>query len=540
MAEQITKKRDRMGFKLDWIKLYISRINNLSTSVIDSCINYIKFNCLGVQPPQLETSKVSLIKRQVSWAGNNSYELLDDNISPYGLNSNQDVGIVYKEGPNIIVSRYSYESRPIFLKSTNAKTHEIAVSALYAFYFKTGREATNEDVMMVISLNDVNPDRVDNPSLHKDGFVGHTFLKKLITESGLNLGVEQMNDLLIELLKSMNNESEIPQIVSIGFKTTAEGEDPRIIITTIKEGRIYKYTTAPAAKGKQMPQIFFKNMEVLHGTPKSIDMNDMTDRFNQAFPGETMNMIPEVLEYITNYNRYVELAKKHTRHFVRRAMNISVNEEITEENRIKMNDLKEKMKAEAAIKIINGKITILNQYVLHDLEANLNENFKGWEKIGIKNGSNLLQRLKSHDENLKVELSELIIWPTGFHLIRHQKTGGNYINISPDGTRTPLHPEAVLEVDPKDLSVYEENTIEYSYLKPEVNVIIQTQKDSGITRFSLDPTDPTTCGAMRAGKRKRSASKRRNTKKKQNKNKLRKGRKTNKRKQNKRRSRKIR
>ena len=59
---------------------------------------------------------------------NNNILQLDDDISPYGLNSNQDVGIVYKNGPNITVSRYSYESRPIFLKSTNAQTQKLMKS----------------------------------------------------------------------------------------------------------------------------------------------------------------------------------------------------------------------------------------------------------------------------------------------------------------------------------------------------------------------------------------------------------------------------
>jgi len=535
---------------LMWVKQQIQELTNTSIKFIDKCVDEFKARCNPFRNRKMLSrpinSAVSIATRTVSSAGNNSYRLLDDSISPYGLNTDQDVGIVEKIGRRISSTTYSYESRPRFMQK-EAKNFELIYSALYTFYFKEGRYANDDDYILVFSINDVNIDRPQVTTLHVDGFVPHTFLKKQISEKGVDEGIKQMTDDIMDILRSMGGET--PEIVSIKFKTAAQGEDPRIIITTIRDkGQIYTYSTAPAAAGNEMPQVFFKNREVLHGTPAPIDLEFLKEKYMT----ETGNFLPQdAIDYIIQFNSYMEQAKKHTRHFVRRAANTLFHKNTIPdpETSLKIESVKRdivrvktRMMSESAITNINRKITIKNKYVLDDLENNLNENFRNWEEYGNLNVNgenyNLLERLRyqGNDETIKVDVNdETIIWPLDFHLIRFKNIGGLYIPVGSD-VNEPNHKKPKLStphINPKDLSVYQEYIVDYDdNIKNKIIAMVDSQHSSKITRFSLDNK-----GCPKKGGRS-NRKKQRNTKKKQNK--LRKGRRTKQKKHNKRRSRKIR
>jgi hypothetical protein len=504
------------------------------------------------------SNTVSRAIRTVSSAGNNSYRLLDDSISPYGLNTDQDVGIVEKEvsqegRPSRISSTtYSYESRPRFMQK-EAKNLELIYSALYTFYFKEKRYAEDDDYILVVSINDVNIDRPQVTSLHKDGFVPHTFLKKLISEMGVVAGIEQMTENIMHILRSMGGET--PEIVSIKFKTAAPGEDPRIIITTIREGQNYTYSTAPAAAGNEMPQVFFKNREVLHGTPAPIDLEFL----KETYMTETGKILPpNAVEYINKFNSYMEEAKKHTRHFVRRAANTLFHKNTIPDPdpetslkiasvKIDIASVKTRMMSESAITNIDGKITIKNTYVLDDLEDNLDKNFRNWEEYGNLNVNgevyNLLERLQSNDDAIKVNVNEEIPWPLEFHLIRFKNIGGLYMPDGPD-VSTPEELDNKKRkvknfINPKDLSVYQEYIVDYNdNIKNKIIAMVNSQNSPKIMRFSLDKSGCLADTVLGGSRSRSNRKKQRNTKKKQNK--LRKGRRTKQKKHNKRRSRKIR
>ena len=116
----------------EWKISYMGRI----ASVARGLINYIKDCYQG--PPELLSSRVVSMTRLLSSAGQDSYEQYDEFAGTYGLNSSQDVGIVYKNYDYISVIRHSHESRPKFLKH-DTKIVELAVACLYAIYFKTGK-----------------------------------------------------------------------------------------------------------------------------------------------------------------------------------------------------------------------------------------------------------------------------------------------------------------------------------------------------------------------------------------------------------------
>jgi len=518
----------------DWKISYIQRITHLPRQVFD----YIKSCYPGNRSTAVENESRAAVEklksavfdmtRQQSVQDKNSYELLDATDGTYGLNSNQDVSIVYKDVNGINVSRYSYESRPKNLQTTYSKTHEAVVALVVGADFKNKIKPNpnyDPNKIMVVSVSDVNPDRFGFRGFHKDLWPYGAWLKSQINDKSENSGILEMLQYVESILWMMNNSNPLPQIICIGFKTT--GTTP-IIITNIKEGTKITYTIAKPARGKKMTTIYIDNMGVSHETPGPVNKEEMEAEFTFNFPGAS---IPdEVVEKLDKYNDYVNLARVQIRHFVRRAMNISTGTEVNLDMIDLMLGLKAKMASSAAITIINGEITIQNQYVLNDLEANLDETFPDWERYSINNGFNLLQRLKGDPGSSKVNISELLGCPEKFHLIRHR----------PDkdyGVNSDERP-----IVPKDLTVFEDVTVTisddyFNVLTREVADVIASQNRDA-ERFDVDTTSitcrPPEPGLKAGGKRRKSRSKtrqkrnkRRKTKKKYNQKKRRSSQKKN-------------
>lgn len=509
----------------DWKISYIQRISHLPRQVFDY-FDYIKSCFHGKRSTAVEEesrdaveklkSVIFDMKRQQSLENKNSYELLDTTDGTYGLNSNQDVSIVYKNVNGINVSRYSYESRPRYLQTVNSKTHEAVVALVVGADFKNKIKPNpnyDPNKIMVVSVSDVNPDRLSVRGFHTDLWPYGAWLKSQINDKDEDSGIPEMFQSVKSILLMMNNENKVPQIICIGFKTT--GTTP-IIITNIKEDNKITYTIAKPAKNNKMTTIYIDNIGVSHETPGPVNKEEMNAEFNLNFPGAS---IPDdVVKKLDKYNDYVNLARDQIRHFVRRVMNISTGAEVNPKMIHLMLGLKAKMASSAAITIINGEITIQNQYVLNDLEANLDETFPHWERYSINNGFNLLQRLKGDPGSSKVNISELRGCPENFHLIRHRLDKDYGVN----SVEQPIVP--------KDLTVFEDVTISGEYLDvltTEVADVIASQNRDA-ERFDVDTTSitcrPPEPGMRAGGKRRKSRSKtrqkrnkRRNTKKRYNK-----------------------
>ena len=512
-----------------WMERFFKHYYKTSMTIIGDAIRYIRpINeepALATSSAATSSSATTTMQRQGSSAGHNSHRELYSH-EPYGINTDQDIGMVLKlDGSNMNVIRYSYESRP---RLVHPKLAEIAISALYSFYFKNRREIMDADCLMIISLNDVNTKRVDTTALHQDGFVGHIAFKNntYLPDVYLDRG-PQINEVLMNLLQKMRDDrSSLPQYVIIVFKTVGTGlRDEKIIVTTIKSDGTYTFTTAPVAQGNAAIQVIFDN-DGLHGTPKLINLELMKETFQTEFPDQSMD--PQVIDLINEYNRYMLQAKSHIRHFTRRALNM-----LDERGKIlalqaKQKALKARMKAEAAITIIDGVINIRHPDVITNLKANLDANFPNWEAYGNLDRFNLLQRLSNVEESTPVNMyTEEIPWPPNFFLIQP--------SLIPDGSeRIEMTADQV-----EALTVYTEETVDYRQYTAEVQLMMSLKDRNEIIRFDLP--DSSGCQGSKGGSRSKTRSKsrkkrnqQRKTKKRQNK----KGRRTNKRKQNKRRSKK--
>jgi hypothetical protein len=517
---------EQKPFIQEWIKLYMTNIAHVTRGLI----NYIKK--YYQETPKLSSSQVVSMRRLLSSAGHNSYEQYDEFAGTYGLNSIQDVGIVYKNGNSISVIRHSHESRPKFLKSTT-KIVELAVACLYAIFFKTGKMFNTFNKIMVVCVSDVNPNRPSQRGWHRDLWPHGAWLKSRTDDNGVDSGIDKIHEVVTETLNNMN-DGPFPPVVSIGFKTT--GPTP-IIITNIKENGKITYTTAMPARGDQMPCIYVDNLGAMHETPGPVDTNEMKIEFAENFPENEMP--PDVIVDIDIYNDYVEQAKNQIRHFVRKCFSIRLNKRVDEMIR-QMDALKEKLISSAAITIIDGVITIQNPYVLNDLEANLNETFPNWDTYSITDGFNLLQRL-SGTSGSKVNISELELQgcPDIFHLIRHKKfiltdppkkksrmtketkeiKDYGYGGYDIDGTYVSGPYTGDRPIVPKDLTVYQEvSVMNIDNLVREVNAVIASQNNPSTTRTVIDPNSitgrPTHIGGKSRSKTKQKRNKRRNTKKK--------------------------
>ena len=468
------------------------------------------------------SSATTTMQRQGSSAGHNSHRELYEH-EPYGINTDQDIGMVLKlDGSNMNVIRYSYESRP---RLVQPKLAEIAISALYSFYFKKG-EITEADCLMIISLNDANTNRFDNTALHQDGFVGHIAFKNNTYLPSNARNPPQINEVLMELLRKMrDNRSDLPQYVIIVFKTVGTGSpDEKIIVTTIKRDGTYTFTTAPVAQGATATQVIFDN-DGLHGTPKPINLELMKDNFQTEFPDQSMD--PQVIHLIEQYNRYMIQAKQHIRHFTRRALNMLDECKKIRDLQAEQEVLKARMKAEAAITIIDGVINIRHPDVITNLEANLTANFLNWQTYGNLDRFNLLQRLSNVEGSTPVNMyTEDIKWPPNFFLI--------VPSLIPDGSGYRKRIEMTAD-QVEALTVYTEETVDYRRYTAEVQLMSLKDRNE-ITRFDLPASSG--CQGLKAGGSRSKSRQKRNTKKKRQNLKKGKGRRTNKRKQNKRRTKK--
>jgi hypothetical protein len=501
-----------------WKRLYMNKIDQTTRELI----NYIKN--IYQRKPELLSSQVVSMTRQLSSAGHDSYEQYDEFAGTYGLNSIQDVGIVYKNGNSISVTRFSHESRPKFLKH-NTKIFELAVACLYAIFFKTGERFNTLHKIMVVCVSDVNPNRPSQRGFHRDLWPHGAWLHSQVDDEGVDSRTNKIHENVTDILNYMNDGNSLPPVISIGFKTIATTP---IIITNIKENGKITYTTATPAIGNQMPCIYVDNLGVTHETPGPVDMVLMQQDFANKFPGNVMP--PGVIDDITKYNNYIELAINQIRHFVRKCFSIRIKDRVDDEMIRKMVELKAKLISSAAITIIDGVITIQNPYVLDDLEANLNETFPDWESYPSNNGFNLLQRLRGDLDSIKVNISELQGCPDTFHLIRHKKLTdppkkkskmtkkgtkdygyGGYI----DGTYVSGPYTGDRPIVPKDLTVYQEvSNMNIDNLNRGVDAVIASQNNPGTTRTEIDPNSIT---GRPLTTRKGGKSKRNKTKQKRNK-----------------------
>lgn len=480
---------------LDWI----GEILGIPMQIVDSYVNYYTqchnsgdYGIIGtsIQTPVSVNSMPSSVRREGSNTEQGSYqELFTGNSDmPYGINTDQDVGIVYKaaNSADITVSRYSYESRHAMFEP---KLKEIAISALYAFYFENKDKPELRGVefnrflwaseFLVVSINDVNINRPNNYVLHVDGFVGHTFLKP------------EMNELLKTLLRAMNNNSETPQIVTIGFKTTTQAQNPRVILTTIKDGQTYTFTTAPAAVGNMMPQIIFRNTAVIHGTPRPINevmyrqiqsqfhygvYRDPSLSQNQNPPNNGI-LPPDVQTYITNYNNYIELSQTHTRHFVRRAMNIcSPNPALVAQ----MERLKQYMRHTAAIVVnINTDPQAVPQFIITNNYRFPDQCLNSYMFTDITH-----ERLILH--------KELITPIANIHQriadAQTEADTAEYNKLICNGNFNAYH-------NPRDLAVYTEKQFSIAELMSDVEDMIRSESSEGIQTFAC----ATAAAASRGG-----------------------------------------
>ena len=506
----------------EWKISYMGRI----ASVARGLINYIKDCYQG--PPELLSSRVVLMRRLLSSAGQDSYEQYDEFAGTYGLNSSQDVGIVYKNYDYISVIRHSHESRPKFLKHTT-KIVELAVACLYAIYFKTGKMFNTLNKIMVVCVSDVNPNRPGFRGWHKDRQPQGAWLKSKFSDEGVESRTDKIYEDVTKTLNYMNYDNPLPSVVSIGFKTIATTP---IIITNIKENNTITYTTATPARGNLMPSIYLKNQDLLHETPGPVNMVAMQQDFTTNFPGNEMP--DDVINDMTKYNNYITLSADQIRAFERKCFFDRIKEKVDAEMIRQMLYLEGIMISSAAITIIDGVINIQNPYVLHDLEANLNQNFPGWEMYSSNNGFNLLQRL-SRTGGTNVNISELQGCPTDFHLIRHKKftlTGKKtkeikdygYGGYNIDGTYVSGPYTGDRPIVPKDLTVFQKvSDMNIANLEADVYAVIASQNNPGTTRIEIN-TDSITCRPLttrKGGKHRKSRSKtkqkrnkKRNTKKK--------------------------
>jgi hypothetical protein len=519
-------KRQQSARQQCWMERFFKHYYT-SMTIIGNVIQHIR--PINEEPAAAATSSAAssattTMQRQGSSAGHNSHRELYEH-EPYGINTDQDIGMVLKlDGSNMNVIRYSYESRPRLVKP---KLAEIAISALYSFYFKNRREIMDADCLMIISLNDANTNRVDNTALHQDGFVGHIAFKNNTYLPSNARNPPQINEVLMELLKNMRGDiSSLPQYVIIVFKTVGTGSpDEKIIVTTIKSDGTYTFTTAPVAQGNTATQVIFDN-DGLHGTPKPIDLELMKENFQTEFPDQLMD--PQVIHLINEYNRYMIQAKQHIRHFTRRALNILDECRKILVLQAKQEVLKARMKAEAAITIIDGVINIRHPYVISKLAENLATNFSNWTEHINVGTHNLLQRLSNAIGSTPVNISE-VEWPPNFFLIEP--------SLIPDGSGYRKRIEMTAD-EVEALTVYTEETVAYTRYTAEVQLMMSLKDRNEITRFDL-PASSGCQGSKGGGSRSKTRSKtrqKRNTKKKRQN--LRKRRRTNKRKQNKRRTKK--
>lgn len=448
---------------------------------------------------------VGIGKRQISCAGNSSYRPGAPQVdSSYDASSDYGVFMVKKQATesteSLTVNQYLFDSRPAFLK---VKPLTIAKNV----YFSRKVRYPGDSVMTpflaagVVDGNNFRPQEL--VAKHFDSLVAQHVIKN-----------EWLN-LVIDMFNSLNNGKKMPSHILIDFRTEAiPGVAENVAMTTVSapktgEGpRHFDYSTAPACSEDKQPFIEFLNMLGIHGTPEEINMDEAKEAYRTFKNNEEM---PHEFEAkINNYNMILQTMRtKMTRQFRRHAYNIETNVAVAETQHSieKMNVVKDKMIAEAAITIIEGFITIKKDDVRATMRQNLEKNFPNCP-------SGLLEALLAGTINM---YNPAINWPQNFELIDWclitEGEEGEIMTTSEneEGKQTNKRSKEIVPKDPKDYMVYVETTIQDGerLLFTTLNQLVEEMIDS--------QSDPRIQSVRIGGKSKRNKSKRRNTKKRRNK-----------------------
>ena len=393
---------------------------------------------------------VGIGRRQVSRVGKSSYRPGAHQVdSSYDGSSDYGVFMVEKQATeSLTVNQYLFDSRPAFLK---VKPLTIAKNV----YFSRKVRYPGDSVMTpflaagVVDGNNFRPQEL--VAKHFDSLVAQHVIKNEWLQS------------VIDMFNSLNNGKKMPSHILIDFRTEAiPGVAENVAMTTVSapktgEGPKFDYSTAPACSEDKQPFIEFLNMLGIHGTPEEINMDEAKEAYRTFKNNEEM---PHEFEAkINNYNMILQTMRtKMTRQFRRHAYNIETNVAVAETQHSieKMDVVKDKMIAEAAITIIEGFITIKKDDVRATMRQNLEKNFPNCP-------SGLLEALLAGTINM---YNPAINWPQNFELIDWclitEGEEGEIMTTSEneEGKQTNKRSKEIVPKDPKDYMVYVETTIQ--------------------------------------------------------------------------------